>query len=199
MVLALAAVCQCARLVNDIAGTGKCEWEQATPLLDSVLATDAPDVVSVFGGIANVRTGLLTLVDQLNMQHGKRDANLSRYLAALFNIERQLARNSAMQDTIRTRVLQSQRLRTHMPDEWDALVTSLAGIYTDTISTLPLRIQVRGDARHLQVKENQNRIRALLLAGVRCAVLWRQLGGKRRQFLLARAKILHTAQALLRA
>jgi high frequency lysogenization protein len=41
------------------------------------------------------------------------------------------------------------------------------------------RIMVNGDPAHLNNPENANRIRALLLAGIRAAMLWRQSGGGR--------------------
>lgn len=198
IVIALAAVSQCARLVNDMAQTGKTDWALCGPLFDSVLVLDAPSTESVFGGVANLRTGLLTLADQLNLQSNKRDAQISRYIANLLNIERLLSKRVDIRDLIGVRLQQSQRLRNHLPDDWDALVNSLAGIYSDSISTLSLRIQVRGESRHLQTKENQARIRALLLAGVRAAVLWRQLGGRRRQFILSRRHLLNAVQMLLR-
>ena len=45
---------------------------------------------------------------------------------------------------------------------------------------------VSGEPHHLSDPKNANKIRALLLAGMRSAVLWRQLGGNRLQLLLAR-------------
>ena len=44
---------------------------------------------------------------------------------------------------------------------------------------------------------NQNRIRALLLAGVRAAILWRQSGGSRLTLLLRRKALLAEGQRLL--
>lgn len=194
IVIPLAAICQSATLVNDIATRGKLDWDVAEPLLHSVLVLDAPDIETIYGGLAHLKLGLLALADQLNVKSRVREIQVSRYLAGLFAIERQLGKHHDLQDIIRTRVQQSARLRQHMPEENNALVVSLAGIYTDTISGLPQRIQVRGEAQHLQNKENQHRIRALLLAGVRNAVLWRQLGGRRRHFLLSRQTLLAAVQ-----
>jgi high frequency lysogenization protein len=44
---------------------------------------------------------------------------------------------------------------------------------------------------------NQHKIRAWLLAGIRAAVLWRQVGGNRRNILFSRSKIVKNAQQLL--
>lgn len=60
-----------------------------------------------------------------------------------------------------------------------SIMANIANLYQDTISTFNFRIQVSGDPRHLQNAENAAKIRALLLAGVRAAILWNQVGGKR--------------------
>lgn len=73
------------------------------------------------------------------------------------------------------------------PDE-----ATLARIYQQTISTLGKRIQVTGDAQVLQREQTAERIRSLLLAGVRMAWLWQQLGG-RRWHLIFRRRALSTA------
>ena len=56
---------------------------------------------------------------------------------------------------------------------------------------------VRGEPLHLQNPENVNRIRALLLAAIRSAMLWRQCGGRRLHILLGRKKLWRMADALL--
>ncbi len=198
IVIPLAAICQAARLVNEVSHTGKLDYDALDPLLDSVLMLNAPDVQAIYGGIERLRPGLLTLCDQLNLQTARRDLQIGRYVANLVQIERHLNRNPAMQETLRLRLVQTSRLRSHQPDDDDALLTSLAGIYSDTISTLPQRIQVTGEARHLQARDNQLRIRALLMCGLRSAVLWRQLGGRRRHFMLSRRTLFEAARRLLR-
>lgn len=197
LVLPLAGICQAARTVHEIAHTGKFESSQIEPLLESVLKLSAPNTEAIYGGADKLRFGLLTVCDQLSMQTVKRDLQIGRYVASLVQLERQLLRNAAMTETLSARLQQTQRLRTHQPDDQDALIVSLAGIYSDTLSTLPLRIQVTGEARHLQAKDNQNRIRAMLLCGIRSAVLWRQLGGRRRHFLISRKVLFNAARDCL--
>ncbi|MFC6673156.1 DUF489 family protein [Marinobacterium aestuariivivens] len=58
-----------------------------------------------------------------------------------------------------------------------SIVANIASLYQETISTFSFRINVGGDPRHLQNAENAAKIRALLLAGIRAAMLWRQVGG----------------------
>ena len=56
---------------------------------------------------------------------------------------------------------------------------------------------VNGAQIHLNNPENANRIRALLLAGIRAATLWRQSGGSRITLLLRRNTLLRESRVLL--
>jgi high frequency lysogenization protein len=56
---------------------------------------------------------------------------------------------------------------------------------------------VNGDEQYLSRTETVNKIRALLLAGIRSALLWRQCGGARWKFLFYRKKLHDEAKFLL--
>ena len=75
---------------------------------------------------------------------------------------------------------------------------SVSGIYQDTFSKLRYRIKVSGSAQYLEDTKNSDVIRSLLLAGVRSAFLWRQLGGRRWKLLLRRKHMLQASQNLSR-
>ena len=76
------------------------------------------------------------------------------------------------------------------------VVEKLADAYYQNFSQLSSvqRIRVMGHKKHLTDTHNVSRIRALLLAGIRATVLWRNVGGNR-LILLFRKKTL--AQQLL--
>ena len=61
-------------------------------------------------------------------------------------------------------------------------------------SELGPKLQISGNPDCLKQPQVQNKIRALLLAAMRSAVLWRQLGGKRRHLVFARKAIFDTAK-----
>ena len=77
------------------------------------------------------------------------------------------------------------------------MIANLASIYKDVISPLGSKIQVAGNPDILKQAGIQDKVRAVLLAGIRSAVLWRQLGGKRRSIIFQRNKILRVVQELL--
>jgi high frequency lysogenization protein len=55
---------------------------------------------------------------------------------------------------------------------------------------------VKGNVQHLQQAKNADLVRTLLLAGLRSAHLWRQLGGRSRHFLFHGGKLAETATRL---
>ena len=73
---------------------------------------------------------------------------------------------------------------------------ALAAVYKATLSKFPRPIQIQGSAAMLSNEDNAAAIRALLLAGVRSALFWRQLGGRRWQLLFFRNRLSNTASQL---
>lgn len=80
----------------------------------------------------------------------------------------------------------------------DQMIANLAAIYSDIISPLGTKIHVVGMQDYLVRPDIQHKIRASLLAGIRAAILWQQVGGSRWQFLFSRKKIFNQAQQLYR-
>ena len=74
------------------------------------------------------------------------------------------------------------------------VLAALGGLYADTISHLRPRVLVKGNPHYLGQATVVAEIRAVLLAGVRSAVLWRQLGGSLWDFLLHRNAMLEATE-----
>ena len=65
------------------------------------------------------------------------------------------------------------------------------------ISRLTPQVMVRGEERYLRDADIAARIRTLLLAGIRAAVLWRQLGGSKWRLFIGRKKYLAASRKFL--
>jgi high frequency lysogenization protein len=72
----------------------------------------------------------------------------------------------------------------------DFIFSSFADLYEQCLSSLQPRIIIRGLSEHLQNPSNICKLRTLLLAGVRAAMLWQQLGGRRWHLFFRRKAIL---------
>ena len=199
-VIALSALMQTVTLVQQIADSGQVNSDDFATMLNSLLATDATTTTDVYGGLANLRTGLLQFNQQLAKKKSQKDVTLLRYAIALLHLERKLAKRPAMLDLISREIEQiPQQIEYFGSLTSPQVVARFANIYERTVSELTPRVQVFGDAGFLQQPDNVNKVRALLLAGIRAAVLWRQKGGNRWQFIFASNKLLNTGAELYQA
>lgn len=195
--LGLAGVCQAAALVQRLARRGATDNEAYEASLSSILVTDPDSPQHVFGSLSNLDLGFRTLHAQLADKSTGKDTELTRYIASILGLERKLAKQPAAMNELSQRIAHVQRQLAHVDFDNVQIVSSLASIYSDVISPLAPRIQVAGNPDYLSQPTNQHRVRALLLAGVRAAVMWRQMGGKRRHILLKRKAIIRSARKAL--
>ena len=173
-VIALASLFQATDMVRSIARTGQANPEDFKTCVDSLFKIDAPSSEAIYGGIDHLKRGLSLLVEQLIKP---KDMEITRYVIALLVLERKLRKQPPLVQKIRQGIEETMAKLEYFPLTHDNIIASLAAIYASTISTLPPRIMVNGEHVHLNQPENAARIRALLLAGIRSAILWQQSGG----------------------
>lgn len=195
----LAAIFQTAKLVQDIARSGQNQQASCDVLLNSLVITSPEQTIDVYGGsVENLRLGLTALKEQLGDKSKAKDPELTRYIVSLLALERKMSKKPNVLQQLGERIDATKRQTSHYDINSETLLASFASIYSDVISPLGARIQVAGQPEILKQTHNQHRIRALLLAGIRNAVLWRQVGGKRRHVIFQRAKIMACADELLK-
>jgi len=197
--LTLAAICQVAYWVQKLSRTGKIEENELIILLNSIMNTSPTSTLDVYGNdLANLKIGLNTLIQHLGNQSKNKDPELTRYVVSLLGLERRLSKRNKQMSLLGERIEQCERQLAHYDINNETLIASIASIYSDIISPLGSPIQVAGEPTILKQPVNQHKIRSLLLAGIRSAVLWRQVGGKKRNILFARSKIVECAESLLK-
>ncbi|MDE1165282.1 MAG: high frequency lysogenization protein HflD [Pseudomonas sp.] len=197
--VALGGVFEAAVLVDRIAKTGQVSEASLGCMLGSLLIRDPKDTLEVFGGDdLNLRDGYKALVSALERDPATLQREPLRYALSMLGLERQLAKRDDMLETIGRRLPQIQSQVEHFGLVHENVIAASGALYQDTLSTLRQRIQVQGDMRHLQQPSNASKIRALLLAGIRSARLWRQLGGHRWQLVISRRKLLKELYPLMR-
>lgn len=197
--MALGSVFQAAVLVDRIAKTGQVSEAELAAMLGTLLVRDPNTTLDVFGGDdKQLREGYRALAAALERDPTSLQREPLRYALSMVTLERQLEKRPAMLDAIGKRLPQIQAQVEHFGPAHENVIAATGGLYQDTLSTLRQRIQVHGDMRHLQQPSNASKIRALLLAGIRCARLWRQLGGHRWQLLISRRKLLRELYPMLR-
>lgn len=193
--IALAGIAQACSLVRQLATNGNADLEAMTASIGSVLKIDSDSVADVYGGLTGVKLGL----EQLDLQLTSRvvaNPEQARYAAQLVHLQKQLSQNPDMLDKIRIGITKAQNQAEHFGVMHENVLANLADVYHGTISTLQPRIMINGDPQHLGNQTTVNKIRALLLAGIRASLLWRQCGGSRWHLVLSRTKLQNEAKRL---
>ena len=203
-VLALALATQCAALVQRLASTGEASESEIILSINPLISLNPDSFESVLPRVSDVSLGLQTLQQILADQQAG-DANLiTRYTLTMLHLRGRLLANDAMVEDLRSTLASLQRLeaaessnefRSEQLTDFCAVV---AGLYQRSISRLKPRIQVKGRADYLKDEWRAQLIRTLLLSGIRAAVLWHQLGGRRWRLLFQRSKIQRAAAEIRR-
>lgn len=193
--LALAGLVQALAQVRRIADTGEAHADALATALESVFRIDAAGTAEVYGDASRLRPGLTLLRDYFS--GASRDPQLPRLALAVMQLERRFVRDREMgarvQAGLRAAAPSAERLGVAHPD----VLAALGSLYADTLSHLRPRVLVQGNPHYLGQPRVVAEVRAVLLAAMRSAVLWRQVGGSLWDFLLRRREMAAAVELLL--
>jgi high frequency lysogenization protein len=196
--IALAAMFHFATMVKRLATTGHISQNDMKTAIVSLFQQNPNHIDDVYGSIQSLESGCQLLSQVMKRQNTSDGNDIVRYVMGIIHLQKKLLKRPDMLDIISNRLKQSQQQAEVFDITHDNVVAGLADIYTSTLSTFSFRIQVTGDFNYLQQARIGNQIRVLLFAGIRAAVLWRQLGGNRLQVIIKRKTIVQTCDELLR-
>ena len=195
--LALAGVFRAASLANTLANEGKVSENDLRISVESIFETDPDNALQVYGSVNNLSVGFETMLNQLEKDSKQRNIDIARYVVSMLFLERRLMKNPEMLETLSTGVDLAARQSEHFTTTHENVIANIADLYSRTISKLGPRIMVNGEQSYLETTSISNKIRAILLSGIRSAVLWQQLGGRRWHVIFNRGKYLKIAQSFL--
>lgn len=209
--IALAALYQAIQSIDQLARTGSCPTNDLQVCIESLFIFDAPTTESIYGSIADLKSGLTGLVKQLNGETYLQDSsdrttkenqsinlNLAQYVIGVMHLQKKLSKNPDVLEKVSSRLEVAKRQSEIFSSTLhDNVLANIAEIYSDSVSTLAAKIMIKGEQNHLSNPTVINKIRSLLLAAVRAAILWNQLGGRRWHIIFRRTKILKMANTIL--
>lgn len=195
--LALAGLYQCVELVVQLAWQGHMEQAPFETCLASLFKFDVDNYAEVYGGISGVKLGLEVMAKALRRQDDPHSTERTRYSVMLLFLERKLQKNPQHVDIIKSGIESASAQLNHFELTHINVISKLAEVYREAISSLGPKIIVQGEQSVLSNTDNASRIRALLLTGIRAVVLWRQAGGKRWRLLFERNALLREIDVLL--
>lgn len=196
--IALAGLTQAVALVKQIARHGDADQSDMETCVASILKIDADNIMDVYGGGVGGLSKGLRLLDQQLSEPRQVDPEMARYASSLIFLEHSLMHRPEMKDTIGVAIQKAQNIFESSGQLLnESLFEALSYGYQQTISQLKPRVIVSGEQRYLNDRFNADRIRTLLLAGIRSAVLWQQAGGVRWKLLFFRSRVQREARRLL--
>lgn len=196
--IALAAIFQAASLVEQLARTGDIPAPELELLIASLFQQNPDSFDDIYGIKPNLQAGYHGICRLMGNESGTDiKPEVMRYALSIVHLESRLRKNSAMMNQLGENIQNSVRQAEHFHLTHESVIGSLADTYQKTLSTLSFRIKVTGNPQILQNSLNANKVRALLLAGIRAAILWRQVGGRRWHLLFNRKRYIKDAQSLL--
>jgi high frequency lysogenization protein len=195
--IALSAVYQAATMAHELANSGAVRdpksWEAS---LASLYRFDVNSTEDVFAqDMSGLALGLNTLIKSFNKDNHY--INVMKYTITLLSLASKLMQRPEMQAVIEKGLNDSKVLQTSDEPYNKSVVAKLAQIYSQTISQMQPRVIVAGQPFHLKDQAITEKIRAILLAGIRAAVLWKQVGGGQLQILFKRKAYIDEAKHLL--
>jgi len=197
IVISLAGMLQSTALILTLSQQGTLEKEVFTTAIHSIFMTHPTTAISVFGKLENLKLGLGQVIDLFNPTT-QTDKLFHRYLLSLMHLEKKLSQTPKLLDDVSLRLAQAKKQVAYFSIDHPTVLHNLADIYSYIVETCKFKVIILGSQRVLHAKINMEKIRILLLAGVRAAMLWRQSGGSRLQMLFRRKMLCDTASKLLK-
>ncbi|MCL0019508.1 high frequency lysogenization protein HflD [Providencia rettgeri] len=196
--LALAGICQASAMIQKLAHEGVCLEKDTETMVNSLTNMNPKSTLDVFGNDAeNLKTGLSAMLGMLTGGNSGLSAEMTRYMLSIMTLERRLNKNQEAMNQLGQRIEQFERQAGYFEPLSEGVFNALAGIYVDVVSPAGPRIQVTGSPDILKNTLVQAKVRATLLAGIRCAVLWQQVGGSRIQLMFSRNRLANQAKDIL--
>lgn len=194
--LALTGLYQSLSLIQNIAWDGNTQHSCMIPTIESILKLSPDQFIEVYGSIDNLQLGLQTLKTALQNKSEKHAVERTRYAINLMYLASKLEENKQALSSLGSQIERISNQYDSVADSFDEITQDLGGLYREIISPLGPKVIIEGDPVYLKMDQNASKIRALLLAGIRSIILWKQANGKRWTLLLGRKSLLDNIIAL---
>lgn len=192
----LAALLACCQAVDHLARTGAIPPDRLAQAMTALLSSDPDQTLQIYRDSESLRNGLDLLESLLRGERGAGTTELLRYAVGVLHLQRRLQRDTTTRSRIYAGIERAATQARLFSPTHDNVLASVAQCYQDTLGKYRFRIQVRGESGYLRQEAVATRVRCLLFAAIRAAVLWHQQGGRRWHLLLCRGPLLAQTRQL---
>ena len=196
-VMALAGIFQSATLIEQLAHKGEINQAAFDCCIDSLFTFESNSVLDIYGDIAGLNRGLKAMVAYLSGRNNQSGKSVAYYIMSMMKLSNNLIRRQDLASQLQEDLKNIQRHSIDFEMSRNSIINKIDGLYQRSISQQQPRIIVRGDQNILSNRDNAAKVRALIFAGIRSAVLWHQLGGSKWKLIFSRKKYVDCAKRLL--
>lgn len=196
-ILALAGLIQSSALVYEVAMENKLDEAAFAVCMKSIYNQEPATFMDIYGNIAGLEKGLSILTRIFTSPKSLQYREISRYTVSALHLAGKLLKNKPLIEKLSAKIRFSASQAEYFSATHSNVIASIAQAYVDTLGSLPFRIQIIGRPEIMKRPETLDKARALLLAAVRSAVLWQQLGASQWQLLFKRKALTKAAQQML--
>ena len=196
----LGGLYQCVEMIHKIATTGQCSYQDYKHILMALNISKFISIADTFGDNNHLKNGLIACEKYFSMSADESNyvatIQINRYFTELFRLEATMTKQPSVMSNIAEQVKLNAEKFNEVDKNIESLIANFANIYAEQISPNAARIMIKGTENHLKVEFNAQKVRALLLSGLRIVLLWRECGGKQWHLFLKRKKIIQTCHQL---
>lgn len=189
-VVYLGAVFTASLQADRVAQTGYVDETVLECLLQSLLVVAPRNALSVYGSSDEHLVSGYKLMASLLQNNPSTARDPARYAMSLLMLERKLFARSDLMQTIGDRLALIQAKIEHFGLMHENVIAACGQLYEDTVSQCGKRIMVHGNPAILQKNGVPEKLRTILLTGIRAAMQWEYVGGRRWRLFFQRKKIL---------
>jgi len=198
--IAFAGMLQASELVRQIATSGQCSQQAAQASIASIFSRNPESTEDVYGGLGGVRMGLRVMVELFSARHGQDGLQALNYSLGLAKLGTKIERDGKRQRALGEELDLIESAWRDAEEQLDeSVISQLADVYQQHVSSMDFRLSISGRPEYLKQPEKVAFVRALLLAGLRSAFLWRQVGGRQWRLVFQRRGMLEQAETLMSA
>lgn len=197
--VALAGIYQAAHLVSQAAFNHRLNRLAYQSSIESLFKLELPNVESLFRCHDSLKLGLFYLIHYTTGSSiSLEEKQLLRYLFRMSKMAKKVLKNRDIFEQLQRR-LQSIGLQArHLGSMHEIVIRELGLLYRQVFLSRGIEIPVLGKRSSFTNPQRMSEIYALLLAGIRAAVLWQQVGGSVFPLLFSRAQLKKQAIYLLK-
>lgn len=196
--IALASLIQALSFASSIALTGACDEAAAKLLTDAIYKIDTPSCEMLYPP-AYLTEGLRVFQHLFDQKNALKPAmqTLARYIIKINRLAAKLHAQPTLARELNKRLKQAKLQDDFFQHDSERGLVALSEIYLWLAQALKVKFTIIGQAQYLHDPHRTHHIRALLLASIRAAVLWQQLGGNAWRLWWHRKAYLHTSKQLM--